>query len=57
MAIAPPAQVLRMLGERVSDLRPKIEADLRAAPADYVVDGGAVVASSSTWAVSARAPE
>jgi SAM-dependent methyltransferase len=55
MAIGPAAEVLRMWGERVADLRPKIEADLRAALADYVVAGGAVFASSSTWAVTARA--
>ncbi|MBV8955475.1 MAG: class I SAM-dependent methyltransferase [Solirubrobacterales bacterium] len=55
MAIGPAAEVLRMWGERVSDLRPKIEADLRAALAECVVDGGAVIASSSTWAITARA--
>jgi ubiquinone/menaquinone biosynthesis C-methylase UbiE len=56
MSIGPAAEVLRMWGERVADLRPQIEADLRAVLAEYVVDGGAVVASSSTWAVTARAP-
>jgi SAM-dependent methyltransferase len=57
LAIGPAAEVLRLWGDRVSELRPKIQADLRAALADYVVDGGAVVASSSTWVVTARAPE
>ena len=56
MALGPAAEVLRMWGHRVDDIRPKIAADLRAALADYVVDGGAVVAPSSTWAVTARAP-
>jgi SAM-dependent methyltransferase len=56
MAIGPAAEVLRMWGDRVDELRPKIAADLREALADFVVDGGAVVAPSSTWAVSARAP-
>jgi SAM-dependent methyltransferase len=56
MAIGPAAEVLRMWGERIADLRPRIEADLRAALADFVIDGGAVIASSSTWAVSARVP-
>jgi SAM-dependent methyltransferase len=56
MAIGPGAEVLRMWGERVDGLRPKIAADLRAALADLVIDGGAVVAASSTWAVTARAP-
>jgi SAM-dependent methyltransferase len=56
MALGPAAEVLRMWGERVDDIRPKIAADLRAALADFVVDDGAVVAPASTWAVTARAP-
>jgi SAM-dependent methyltransferase len=56
MALGPAAEVLRMWGQRVDDIRPRIAADLRAALADYVVDGGAVVAPASTWAVTARAP-
>jgi SAM-dependent methyltransferase len=56
MALGPAAEVLRMWGERVDDIRPKIAADLRAALADFVVDGGAVVAPASTWAVTARVP-
>jgi SAM-dependent methyltransferase len=55
MALGPAAEVLRLWGERVDDIRPKIAADLRAALADFVVDGGAVIAPSSTWAVTARA--
>jgi SAM-dependent methyltransferase len=56
MALGPAAEVLRMWGDRVDEIRPKIAADLRAALADYVVDDGSVVASASTWAVTARAP-
>jgi SAM-dependent methyltransferase len=56
MAIGPGAEVLRMWGERVEDIRPQIATDLRAALADFVIDGGAVVATSSTWAVTARTP-
>ena len=56
MALGPAAEVLRMWGDRVDDIRPKIAADMRAALEDFVVDGGAVVAPSSTWAVTARAP-
>jgi ubiquinone/menaquinone biosynthesis C-methylase UbiE len=55
MALGPAAEVLRMWGERVNELRPKIADDLRDALADYVVDGGAVVAPASTWAITARA--
>ena len=56
MALGPAAEVLRMWGERVDEIRPKIADDLRAALADFVVDDGAVVAPASTWAVTARAP-
>jgi SAM-dependent methyltransferase len=56
MALGPAAEVLRMWGDRVDDVRPRIAADLREILADYVVDGGAVVAPASTWAVTARAP-
>ncbi len=57
LALGPAAEVLRMWGERVDDIRPKIADDLRKALADFVVDGGAVVAPASTWAVTARAPQ
>jgi ubiquinone/menaquinone biosynthesis C-methylase UbiE len=56
MALGPAAEVLRMWGNRVDDIRPKIADDLRTALSDFVVDGGAVVAPASTWAVTARAP-
>jgi SAM-dependent methyltransferase len=56
MDLGPAAEVLRMWGHRVDDIRPKIAADLREALGDFVVDGGAVVAPASTWAVTARAP-
>ena len=57
MALGPAAEVLRMWGDRVDDIRPKIAADLRAALADFVADDGAVIAPASTWAVTARAPQ
>ena len=57
MALGPAAEVLRGWGGRVDDIRPKIAADLRETLSEYVVDGGgAVVAQSSTWAITARAP-
>ena len=55
MALGPAAEILRMWGDRVDEIRPKIAQDLREALADFVVDGGAVVAPASTWAVTARA--
>ena len=56
MALGPAAEVLRMWGDRIDEIRPKIAADLRAALSDFVVEGGAVVAPASTWAITARAP-
>ena len=56
MALGPAAEVLRMWGDRVDEIRPTIAEDLRKALADFVLDDGAVVAPSSTWAVTARAP-
>jgi SAM-dependent methyltransferase len=56
MALGPAAEVLRLWGDRVDDIRPKIAADLRAALADFVADDGSVVAPASTWAITARAP-
>ena len=56
MALGPAAEVLRLWGDRVDEIRPKITDDLRKALADFVTDEGEVVAPSSTWAVTARAP-
>ncbi|MEJ7875794.1 MAG: methyltransferase domain-containing protein [Solirubrobacterales bacterium] len=56
MALGPAAEVLRMWGERIDDIRPKIAADLRAALAEFVREDGSVVAQASTWAITARAP-
>jgi ubiquinone/menaquinone biosynthesis C-methylase UbiE len=56
MALGPAAAVLRTWGARVDEIKPKIAADLRKAFADFVVDGGAVVSPTSTWAITARAP-
>lgn len=56
MALGPAAEVLRMWGDRVDEIRPRIADELRTALADFVVDGGAVVAPASTWAVTARVP-
>ena len=56
MALGPAAEVLRMWGDRVDEIRPTIAAELSDALSEYVVDGGAVVAPSSTWAVTARSP-
>ena len=44
MALGPAAEVLRMWGDRVDDIRPKIADELRSALADFVADDGTVVA-------------
>jgi SAM-dependent methyltransferase len=54
MDLGPAAEVLRMWGDRIDEIRPTIVADLRAALADFVQDDGSVVAPASTWAISAR---
>ena len=56
MALGPAAAVLRTWGPGVDEIKPKIAADLCKAFSDFVVDGGAVVAPTSTWAITARAP-
>jgi len=56
MAIGPAAEVLRMWGERIDEIRPKIQADLQEALGDFVQPDGSVVAPASTWAISAHAP-
>jgi SAM-dependent methyltransferase len=56
MDLGPAAEVLRMWGERVDEIRPKIVTDLRDALADFVQPDGSVVAPASTWAISARNP-
>jgi SAM-dependent methyltransferase len=54
MAIGPAAEVLRMWGDRIDEIRPKIQADLHEALGDFVQEDGTVVAPASTWAISAR---
>ena len=55
MALGPAGEVLRLWGDRVDEIRPKIAADLREALAEFDgLDG--VVAPASTWIVGAVAP-
>lgn len=54
-AIGPAGEVIRLAGDEAEQLRPQIEAALREAFAEYDTADG-VVASSSTWIVSAVAP-
>lgn len=55
-AIGPAAEVLRLWGDRVDDIRPTIESELREALADFVQEDGSVVGPSSTWIVTGRKP-
>lgn len=55
MSIGPAGEVLRLWGERVEEIRPKVRAALLAGMADMARDDG-VYADSSTWAVRAAAP-
>ena len=56
LALGPAGEVVRLSGDDADRVRPKIEADLKKALADFVQPGGEVVAPASTWIVSAKAP-
>jgi SAM-dependent methyltransferase len=55
-SLGPAAEVLRGWGDRVDEIRPKIESDMRTALEEFVTEDGSVVARASTWAVTARVP-
>jgi SAM-dependent methyltransferase len=55
MALGPAGEVLRLWGDRVEEIRPKIAADLREALAEFERPDG-VIAPASTWIVSATVP-
>jgi len=55
MSIGPAGEVLRLWGDRVDDVRPKVREALLDGMADMVRDNG-VYADSSTWAVRALVP-
>ncbi len=55
MALGPAGEVLRLWGDRVDEIRPKIAAEISAALADFQTPDG-VYGPASTWIVSARAP-
>jgi SAM-dependent methyltransferase len=56
MALGPAGEVLRLWGDRVDEIRPKIAAEISAALAEFHGPEG-VVAPASTWIIAARAPE
>ena len=55
-ALGPAGEVIRLAGEEAEKVRPRIEAALREAMADFQDEDGGVTASASTWIVSATAP-
>jgi SAM-dependent methyltransferase len=55
MALGPAAEAIRLAGDQAEQLRPKLEGLLREALEPFVTEHG-VVAQSSTWIVTARAP-
>jgi SAM-dependent methyltransferase len=56
MALGPGGEILRLLGDRGADVRPRVEAALREGLSEFVEPDGAVRAQASTWIVSACAP-
>ena len=55
MSLGPAGEVLRLWGDRVDEIRPKISRDLREALAEFDGPEG-VIAPASTWIIGARAP-
>jgi len=55
MALGPAGEVLRLWGDRVDEIRPKISAEIRAALAEFEGPDG-VLGPASTWIIGARAP-
>jgi len=55
MSLGPAGEVLRLWGDRVDEIRPKISRDLRQALAEFEGAEG-VVAPASTWIIGAVAP-
>jgi SAM-dependent methyltransferase len=55
MSLGPAGEVLRLWGDRVDEIRPKISRDLRQALAEFDGPDG-VIAPASTWIIGATAP-
>jgi SAM-dependent methyltransferase len=55
-ALGPAGEVLRLWGDRVTEIKPRIEAAVRDALAELVTADGTVVGPASSWLISARAP-
>jgi SAM-dependent methyltransferase len=55
-ALGPAGEVIRLAADDAERVRPKIEAALRDALADFVQPDGSVIGPASTWIVTATAP-
>ena len=55
MSLGPAGEVLRLWGDRVDEIRPKIDRELHEALAEFEGPDG-VIAPASTWIIGARAP-
>jgi SAM-dependent methyltransferase len=55
-ALGPAGEIIRLLGERASPQLPKVDAALREGLSEFIQPDGSVVASASTWIVSAVNP-
>jgi SAM-dependent methyltransferase len=56
MALGPAAELIRLAREQAEQIRPKLEAEIREALADFDGPDG-VFAPASTWIVSAKVPD
>jgi SAM-dependent methyltransferase len=56
MALGPAAEVIRLVGEEAEKIRPRLEAEIREALADFDHGPDGVFAPASTWIISAASP-
>jgi hypothetical protein len=57
MSLGPAGEILRLQGDRAAHLLPQVDAALREGLAEYVREDGTLWAASSTWIVTATAPQ
>jgi ubiquinone/menaquinone biosynthesis C-methylase UbiE len=55
MALGPAGEILRLAGDRAAGLHGQVEQALREGLAEFVIEGGEVLAPASTWIVTASA--
>jgi hypothetical protein len=55
MSIGPAGEILRLWGDRADEIRPRVTAEIRKVLSRFETDDG-ILASSSTWIISALAP-